>query len=190
MKIKSLFAILLISLWSCLASASANSNVVGELQSSLLWVDAAIRKRASSVSNLSVDKKYSLKFDGQSEVEFIDSLKMPARKDNSYPLLLRVDRTLYNIVGEEMFRMTAGKFMISAGRNDYCHIAEKSGAGSRHWAIMQLEIMGRQCSLKQIAVLQEPEAKVTSFMSLMYKGKRVFLLGTDNGNIVVYGKNG
>jgi len=88
-------------------------------------------------------------------VEIMDSLKIPARKENSYPLLLRVDRAFHNIAGEEMFRIGSKEFLVSSGRNDYSHFAERSPMSSRQWTISQLEVLGRYCNLKPIATLLE-----------------------------------
>lgn len=177
-------------LLGCHCSLNHQENI-RELDSQLYKIDTAIKLISKNIAQPYTEKKYSLKFDSDPEVEILDSLKIPSRKDNSYPLLLRVDRAYYNIAGEEMFKIASKDFMLSSSRNDFSHFAERSLSSNRQWTISQLEVLGRYCSLKPIATLTEKDGEqTTTFMSLMFKGKRVFLLGSSKGNIIVYDKQG
>lgn len=180
---------LLLSIFRSTSCEHPRQAELEQLQAQLARIDATILLRTKSLISIPTEKKYSLKFDGYLSIEVIDAPKIPSRKENSYPLLLRTNHTFYNIAGEEMFKVPAKEFMVSSGRNDFTHIAQRTNA--KEWTVSQLEVQGRYCSLKPLVTLQEAsEEQATAFMSLMYKGKRVFVLGTQRGNLVIYNKQG
>lgn len=69
------------------------------IESQLASIDKTIRAKSSSIINLPLHKKYSLKFEGQQDIVLHESPKIPARKEGSYPLLFQIDNKFYNIAG-------------------------------------------------------------------------------------------
>lgn len=88
------------------------------------------------------------------------------------------------VSGEELFRVSPGALVTSA-RNDFTFVLEAH-------EIRHVEVHGKQCGLKNSANLSNLTGGeiFTAFDSAMVKGKRVFLIGTENGQLYTYSRNG